>query len=387
MADYYQLLGVAKSATAEEIKKAYRKLALQYHPDKNQGNPEAEAKFKSISEAYEVLSNEEKRRMYDQYGEAGLGGGNGGFGGGGAHFTSMEEALRTFMHTFGGGGGGAGGFSESLFGDFFSGGESGRDARTQGASKKVSIDLSFEESARGISKELTLNLLATCPKCQGSGAKSSKHIKKCKECNGTGQMTQARGFFVMSTVCSHCHGAGEIITEACQECHGNTQIKEKKQITLDIPAGIESGMKMRIAGAGDAGHRGGPPGDLYVLINVKPHELFKRQGDDVILELPISMTEASLGAKKEIPTLLSGTQLLTIPEGTQNGKVFKVRHQGFSNVHSHTKGDMLVVIKVEVPVHLSDRQRELLSEFASLENERNSPQKRSFLDKLKSLFQ
>lgn len=387
MTEYYEVLGVAKNATQEEIKKAYRKKALQYHPDKNPGDTAAEAKFKEISEAYEVLSDEKKRQIYDRYGkDAASGAGMGGFGQ--AH-PNMDEALRTFMGAFGGGGGGS--IFDALFGAGGGNGEfhegfSGQGHMQQGASKKASITISFEEAAKGVDKELAITNFVTCSTCDGLGAKSSKSIKKCSKCRGSGQVHQNRGFFSMATVCPDCHGAGQIITDPCTQCHGEGRVKEKKKVKVHIPAGVDSGMRLKMAGYGDAGVGGGPNGDLYVFITVESHPVFKRHGDDLTIELPIGFSEAALGSKKEIPTL-HGSCKITIPEGTQSGKTFRVKNEGFPNVHGQGKGDLLVSIIVETPQNLSDRQKELLKEFGELEGIDNQPSKRSFMEKIKSFFQ
>jgi len=379
--DYYQVLGVEKNASADEIKKAYRKLALKYHPDRNQGDAAAEKKFKKVSEAYEVLSDEQKRRTYDQFGADALKGG-GGFGGGPQGFSSMEEALRTFMGAFGGQAQGGGDFFESLFG----GGGARQSYAQQGASKKTTISVSFDEAAKGIEKEISITNFVECTKCHGSGAKSPDAVKTCTGCNGAGQVHQSRGFFSMTTTCPQCHGAGQTITDVCPECHGNGRTKEKRKVKIPIPAGVDDGMSLKMGGYGDAGSAGGPPGDLFVHIRVDQHEVFKRDGDDVILELPISFTDATLGAKKEIPTPLSGTVRITIPEGTQSGKILRVRGEGIPNVHGHGKGDLLVHLQVETPVNLTAKQKQALQAYADLETEHNSPRKSGFFDKLKSFF-
>lgn len=385
MADYYQVLGVSKGATPDEIKKAYRKLALKYHPDKNGDNPDAEKKFKEVSEAYEVLSDEKKRQMYDQYGPDALKGA--GMGAGGAGFSSMEEALRTFMGAFGGGGGPGG---ETIFDSFFGGGFGGGSPEhfaRQGVSKKTQLSVSFEEAAEGIEKEIAITNYAECQKCKGNGARSPSDIKTCSTCHGAGQLHQSRGFFSMSSTCPHCHGSGKMITTPCDECHGVGKVKKKEKIKVPIPAGVDDGMRLRMAGYGDAGDNGGPPGDLYVYIKVKPHDVFLREGDDLVLTLPITITEAALGCKKDLPRLLSKKPVrLTIPAGTQTGKVLRVKGEGIKNVHGHGKGDLLVHINVETPVNLSSKQKSLLEDFQATENEDNSPQKKSFLDKLKVFF-
>lgn len=383
MADYYNVLGIERSASQEEIKKAYRKNAIKYHPDKNPGDKEAERKFKEISEAYEVLSSDDKRRIYDQYGADALKGGMGGGGPGAGGFSSMEEALRTFMGAFGGGGGG----SESIFDSFFGFDTDSSQANLRsGSSKKMNLTISFEEAIRGVEKEVSLNNYVECEVCHGLGAESPSHIKSCAQCHGRGQVHQTRGFFSMTTVCPSCQGTGKTITKACHGCRGSGRTKKKERITIKIPPGIDSGMRLRMAGHGDAGEGGGPAGDLYVYVTVEPHQIFERQGDDVIIELPVGFAEAALGCKKEMPTPSGGSARITIPEGTQHGKIFRVRGEGAPNVHGQGKGDLLVKIAVETPVSLNEKQKELLNAFGELEGSNNSPKKRSFLDKLKGFF-
>lgn len=384
MTDYYATLGVGKTATQEEIKKAYRKQAIKFHPDKNPDNKDAEMKFKEISEAYEVLSDEQKRRLYDQYGADALKGGAAG-GHPGAGFSSMEDALKTFMGAFGGGGGGGG---ESIFDSFFGFGGGGHpgDYATQGASKKTSITISFEEAAKGVEKEISITNQITCEDCNGSGAKTEGGIQTCTTCHGHGQVQQSRGFFSMTSTCPRCHGSGKIITDPCTSCHSTGRQKKKQTLTVPIPAGIDDGMRIKMGGYGDAGERGGPPGDLYVYIQVKPHEIFHREGDDVIIELPVTFTEASLGCKKDIPTPLGGNCRVIIPDGTQSRKVLRVKGKGLPNVHGHGKGDLLIEVHVETPVHLSDKQKQLLKEFQELETPKNSPQKKGFFERIKALF-
>lgn len=378
MSEYYDLLGISKDASKDEIKKAYRKQALKYHPDRNKDNPEAEAKFKEISEAYEVLSNDEKRQLYDRFGKDGLQGAPGMGGHGAAGFGSMEEALRTFMGAFGGGG-------DTIFDSFF-GGDGGGHAYQAGANKKVTISVTFEEAAKGIEKEANISNYVTCNDCHGSGAASPQGIKTCSQCGGQGQVVQSRGFFSMAMTCPSCNGEGQTITDPCKGCQGQGRVRKKQRVKIRIPAGVDNGMRLRMAGYGDAGPGGGPNGDLYVFINVKPHDVFHRDGDNIILELPIGFAEAALGCKKDLPTLGGGQCRISIPAGTQTGKVFRVRNEGFPNVHGHGKGDMLVSVIVETPTQLTERQRELLQEFGELEGPHNHPTKKSFLDKLKFFF-
>ncbi len=378
MTDYYAVLGVDRNASQAEIKKAYRKMALKFHPDKNQGDPEAEAKFKKVSEAYEVLSDENKRNIYNQYGEEGLKGAHMGGGGG---FSSMDEALRTFMGAFGGG-------SESIFDSFFGfeNTDSNHMRAQKGASKKVNISISFEEAVKGTEKRIVIQNLSNCGKCNGLGAESSSDIKTCSSCNGNGQVFQSRGFFSMSSTCPQCHGSGKVITKACSACHGAGKVKKKENVTIKIPPGVDSGMRLKMSGYGDAGEAGGPPGDLYVYIQVEPHQAFQRDGDDVYVELPLTFSEAALGSQKEIPSPHGKSCKINIPEGTQNGKLFRVRGQGIPNVHGQGTGDLLVRIHVETPVKLTKKQKEILSQFKELESDQNHPQKMGFLEKLKVFF-
>jgi len=386
--DYYKTLGLTKGATPDEIKKAYRKLALKHHPDKNPDDEAAAEKFKEISEAYEVLSDEKKRRMYDQFGADAVRGGMGGGPRGGAGFSSMEEALRTFMGAFGGAAGGG----ETIFDSFFGGGMGGgpgggRRRSAQGTSKRATIQITFEEAAKGCEKELSITNYASCKACSGSGAKLASDIKTCHTCGGHGQVQQNRGFFSMTAPCPDCHGAGKVITNPCPECHGAGKLKQKQQVKVPIPAGIDSGMRLKMTGYGDAGGKGAAPGDLYVYVNVKPHDIFNRDGDDIIIDLPISFSEAALGCKKEIPTPLDGSYRIAIPEGTQPGKVLSIKGKGLPNVHSSgMRGNMYVQVHVETPVKLSQEQAKLLQKFQELEGPHNSPKQKSFLDKIKSFL-
>ncbi|MEI8365543.1 MAG: molecular chaperone DnaJ [Parachlamydiaceae bacterium] len=386
MSDYYNILELQRSATQDEIKKAYRQKAIKFHPDKNPGDAEAEKRFKEISEAYEVLSDEKKRQIYDRHGKEGLqGSGMPGGGGGGGGFSSMDEALRTFMGAFGGGGGDS--VFESLFGGARGGGGGpASQMHRQGASKRVNISISFEEAARGVDKELAVTNYVACKPCSGKGAATAQGIKKCSKCRGSGNVVEQRGFFSMSMACPQCHGEGQVITDPCKECRGEGVVKEKQHVKVHIPAGVDNGMRLKMSGYGDAGIGGGPAGDLYVFIQVEPSNLFEREGDDVLLDLPISFTEAALGCKKDVPSMFNHSCRITVPEGTQNGKIFRVKGEGFPNVHGHGKGDLLVKIFVETPTKLNEKQKELLLELSTLESPANLPKRKGFLDKIKGLF-
>ncbi len=387
MSDYYEVLGLSRSATQDEIKKAYRKSALKYHPDRNSEDPQAEKKFKEISEAYEILSDEKKRQIYDQYGADAL---RGAGMGGGPHggFSSMEEALRTFMNAFGGGGGGGGGSGgESIFDSLFGfDGEGPETGARQGASKKMNLTIAFEEAMRGVEKEVVLTNYVSCERCHGSGASTEAAIKRCSRCKGAGQVHQTRGFFSMSSPCPQCNGSGKIIADPCISCNGAGRAKQKQNVHIKIPPGVDNGMRLRMSGYGDAGEGGGPTGDLYVFISVDNHPVFQRDGDDILIELPVSFAEAALGSKKDLPTPLGETCRITIPEGAQHGKMLRVKSEGAPNVHGKGRGDLLVRIIVETPVDLNDKQKEILQAFAELDSERNSPRKRTFFDKIKTFF-
>lgn len=378
--DYYEVLGISRQATSDEIKKAYRKMAVKYHPDKNPGDSTAEKQFKEISEAYGVLSDSKKKELYNRYGKEGVAAGMG--AGGGAGFGSMEDALKTFMGAFGGGGGGDSIF-ESLFGGFGGGGS--QTGAAQGSSKKVTIKISFKEAAVGVEKELMIAKFSNCTKCQGKGSASPSGIKTCHRCQGSGQIVHHQGFFSMASTCPTCQGQGKVITDPCTTCRGQGRVKIKEKVKISIPRGVDTGMRLKMTGYGDTGYHGGPSGDLYVFIEVDLHPVFGREGDDVTLDLPIGFTEAALGTKKEIPTLL-GNCRISIAEGTQTGKKLRIKGEGFPDVHGRGRGDMLVKVVVETPTRLTEEQKEILKQFGATEGIHNSPKKKSFLDAVKSFF-
>ncbi|MCC6463960.1 MAG: molecular chaperone DnaJ [Planctomycetes bacterium] len=369
--DYYEILGVAKNATADELKKSYHKLALKYHPDRNPGDKEAEAKFKEAAEAYGVLSDDEKRRQYDQFGHSGPGGFPGGAG-----FNNVEDIFSAFSDIFGG----------SVFGDFFGGGRrgGGRGGR-RGASLRCGISLDFAEVVEATEKTISLRRNESCDACSGSGAQKGSSPRTCPSCNGAGVVMTSAGFFSMRSTCGRCGGRGEVITDPCPKCGGSGRVAREREITIKIPAGIEDGMTLRVGGEGEAGESGAPAGDLLCEITVRPHPLFKRAGADVYLEMPIGFAQAALGATIEVPTL-RGRAELKIPRGTQSGQVLRMRNEGFPRLDGPGRGDQLVEIRIDVPTKLTKDQERLLREFAETDEQNISPERRSFLDKVKKFL-
>lgn len=370
--DYYKVLGVARDASADDIKKAYRKLAVQFHPDKNPGNVEAEEKFKEISEAYEVLSNEDKRAQFDRFGHQAFGGGGGARGGGGFsggfQGIDLEEALRTFMGAMGGGGGG------SIFGNFFDEGDprAGRGASNRGADLRFDLEIDFEEAVFGSQRDLTFAVMDECKDCSGTGAEVGSKRETCPRCKGTGYTVTANGFFQVRQPCSGCGGTGEIIRKPCRPCGGTGRVKARRTIALKIPAGVETGSRLRVTGKGENGVRGGPAGDLYVVLHVKPHEIFQRRDEDIFIQVPVPYSIAVLGGEVEVPTLY-GLAKLKIPAGTESGKAFRLRGKGLQGQGRFGDGDQHVVVVVEVPERLSSRQRKQLQEWADTLESSNHP--------------
>ncbi len=372
--DYYEVLGVSKDASAEEIKKAYRKLARKYHPDANPDNKEeAEAKFKEAAEAYAVLSDPDKRAQYDRFGHAGTDGqGFGGFG------------------DFGFGGGDFGSIND-IFDIFFGGGSSRRSSGPQkGADLRLNMELSFKEAAFGVERDIKVPRYEQCETCGGSGAAPGTAPKTCGMCHGTGQIQQAVntpfGRIVQSRTCSHCHGEGKIIDKPCPTCHGGGRVKRSRTIHVRIPAGVDNGTRIRLNGEGELGVKGGPPGDLYVYISVRPHKIFKRDGNDVFCEIPISFAQAALGDVISVPTL-DGEETLKVPEGTQTGAVFRLRGKGIPYVNGAGRGDQHVQVKIVTPTKLTDQQKELLRQFAKLSGEKvPHGADKSFFKKVKDAF-
>lgn len=380
--DYYELLGVAKGANEEELKKAYRKKAVQFHPDKNPGNKEAEEMFKKVSEAYEVLKDPEKRAAYDRYGHAAFqqGGGPrgpGGFGGGGGGF---HDPFDIFREVFGQQGGGGGGIFDQFFGGEGNGGGAGR-----GSDLRYDLEITLEEAAHGVEKEISFRKLGECSHCQGSGAEPGSKKMTCPTCRGAGQVTTSRGFFHVRQACPTCHGSGQKFERVCAKCHGEGRVTETAKINVKIPAGVDTGNKLRSSGNGEAGVMGGEAGDLYIVVHVKDHDVFERQGDDLFCEIPIKFTLATLGGTIHVPTL-QGKASLKIPAGTQSGTTFRLKGRGMPHLRGGAHGDQLIRVQVEVPDSLSSEQRRILEEFARVSGDTDQPMSKGFFEKAKKFF-
>lgn len=374
--DYYEILGVSKSASNDDLKKAYRKLAVQFHPDRNPDNPSATEKFKELSEAYEVLSDAKKRQMYDQFGHAAMGGGPGGMGG--FDFEGFT-AGGTFNDIFG-----------DLFGDIFGGGAGSRRRRRRGGGRpgadlKTTVDLTFEESAFGTEKIIPVPRTVPCEVCDGSGAQKGTSAKTCPQCQGRGDVTIQQGFFAINRPCPQCNGEGQIITNPCTHCAGKGHVKKRSQISVQIPAGVDTGQRLKLGGEGEAGERGGPAGDLYVVINVLDHEFFKREEYNVVCEVPITFSQAATGTTLEVPTL-SGKVEMKIPAGTQTHTVFRLKGKGLEKLGSYGRGDQLVRVFVETPTKLSSEQKELFKKLEDLEKASSQPKYYQFFEKVKGFF-
>ena len=376
--DYYEVLAVARGTGDDEIKKAYRKLAVKFHPDKNPGDKAAEEKFKELGEAYEILSDPQKRAAYDQYGHAAFDArqraARGGGGGGGFH-----DPFDVFREVFGQQTGG------SIFEDLFGGARSTPGGPQRGADLRYDLEITFSEAAQGCEKEISVTKLDGCDTCQGSGAEANARQQTCQTCGGRGQVVSSRGIFSIAQTCPRCEGAGRTIDKPCRACQGSGQKERTSKITLRIPPGVDTGSRLRSAGNGESGRQSGTPGDLYVIIHVKAHEMFQRDGDDLLCEVPISFTTAALGGEIEVPTL-EGKAQIKIPAGTQTGNVFRLRGKGIRNVHGHGQGDLHAQVTIEVPARLNTEQRAKLTEFANLCDASVNPRSKSFLDKARELF-
>jgi molecular chaperone DnaJ len=368
-ADYYETLGVARSADEKELKSAFRKLAMQFHPDKNPGDADAEHRFKEIGEAYETLKDPQKRAAYDRFGHAAFE--NGGMNGGGGF-------------------GGAGGFAdifEDIFGEMMGGSRQRRSGgRERGADLRYNMEITLEEAYTGKTAQIRVPTSITCDECSGSGAKIGTQPVTCGTCSGSGRVRAAQGFFSIERTCPTCHGRGQIIKDPCPKCSGQGRITEERALSVNIPAGIEDGTRIRLTGEGEAGLRGGPSGDLYIFLSLKPHEFFQRDGADLYCKVPISMTTAALGGQFEVATL-DGTQTrVKIPDGTQNAKQFRLKGKGMPVLRQPAMGDLYIQIAIETPQNLNKRQRELLEEFERISSQDNSPQSSGFFARMKDFF-
>lgn len=375
--DYYEVLGIQKGATEEEIKKAYRKLAVKYHPDKNAGDKTAEEKFKELGEAYEVLSDPQKRPAYDQYGHAAFDPRSRGYAGAGRG-GNFHDPFDIFREVFGG---------SSIFEDLFGGAEQRRDPSSpqRGSDLRYDMEITLEEAALGCEKEITVKKLEACEHCQGTGSERGSSTKVCPTCGGRGQVISSRGIFSIAQTCPRCEGAGRIVEKPCKQCNGAGRMEKTSKIKLRIPPGVDTGARLRSANNGEGGLRGGTAGDLYVVLHVKAHEIFQRDGDDLLCEVPVSFVQAALGAEIEVPTL-TGKANIKIPAGTQPGTIFRLKGKGVKNVQGYGTGDLHVRVIVEVPTHLNSQQKEKLAEFAELCDESVNPISKSFFEKAKEFF-
>lgn len=374
--DYYEVLGIDRSADAEAVKRAYRKLALDNHPDRNPGNHEAERRFKDAAEAYAVLGDAQKRQRYDQFGHAGVDGAQGG------GFASAEDVFAAFGDLFGNGGGGGGGFFEQFFG---AGGRRVRGRR--GASLKVDLELTLEEVATGVSRTLELKRAERCDNCAGSGAKPGTKKKRCATCAGHGQVVRSQGFFQLRQTCPTCQGQGETIDEPCPKCQGRGAVAKEAPITVKIPAGIEDGHVERIAGHGESGDGGGPPGDLVVVLHVQEHKVYTRFGDDLLMQSRVSFRQAVIGDEIEIPTITGETVAMKIPAGTQPGEKLRIRNHGLPRADGYGRGNLVVQVQIDVPRKLSAEQEELLRRFDELDGGRKGKKnKKTIIEKVKDIF-
>lgn len=365
--DYYEVLGVAKDVDAADLKKAYRRVAMKFHPDRNPDDPSAEEKFKEANEAYEVLSDDQKRAAYDRYGHAGVDGQAG--MGGGAGFSNFSDI-------FG-----------DVFGDIFGGGGGGRrGGPTRGSDLRYTLELNLEEAVKGTTVQIKVPTLASCKTCSGSGAKAGSKPVTCTTCGGHGQVRMQQGFFSVQQTCPNCRGRGTIIADPCKSCHGQGRVEETKTLSVKVPAGVDTGDRIRLSGEGEAGESGGPSGDLYVQVSVRKHAIFQREGADLYCEVPIDFVDAALGGELEVPTL-DGRVKLKVPAETQTGKLFKLRSKGVTPVRGGAQGDLLCRVVVETPVNLTNKQKEMLRDFqASMKGGKFSPKQSSWLDGVKKFF-
>ena len=373
--DYYEVLGISKGASADEIKKAFRKKAKELHPDRNSDNPNAEAQFKEANEAYDCLKDAEKKAAYDRYGHAAFEGGMGGGGPRGAH--PGGDFSSAFSDVF-----------DDLFGDFMGGqrGGGGRQRATRGADLRYNLRVSLEDAFRGLQKTINVPTTVSCTSCEGTGAEGGAEPTTCPTCNGMGKVRAQQGFFTVERTCPTCNGLGQMIKNPCKVCHGHGRVEKDRSLSVNIPAGVETGTRIRLAGEGEAGLRGGPPGDLYIFIEVANHELFERESTNLYCRVPVSMAKAALGGAIEVPTIDGGRGRVQIPEGSQSGRQMRLRGKGMPALRGGGVGDMFIELAVETPVNLTTRQKEILKEFEDLSEENNNPESRSFFSSVKGFW-
>jgi len=372
--DYYEILGVQRNATESDLKSAYRRLAKEHHPDRNAGDKDAEKKFKEISEAYEALKDPQKRAAYDQFGHAAFEGGRGGHGFGPDFASSMSDIF------------------DDLFGDFMGGrrGQGGarqRSGRERGADLRYNLEITLAEAYSGKTAQIRVPASVSCETCSGTGAKPGTKAKACSTCGGMGKVRASQGFFTIERTCPTCQGRGEMIDDPCTSCTGSGRITKERTLSVNIPAGVEDGTRIRLASEGEAGLRGGPPGDLYIFLSIKPHEFFQRDGADVFCKVPIAMTTAALGGQIDVPTLEGATTRVRVPEGTESGKQFRLKGKGMPVLRSKVTGDMYIQVEVETPKNLNRRQRELLEEFEKASHHETSPESAGFFTRVKEFFE
>ncbi len=371
--DYYEILGVSRNAKPDDIKKAYRKLAVKFHPDKNPGDHTAEEKFKELGEAYEALSDADKRAAYDRYGHAAFTGGMGGGGGGGFH-DPMDMFSQVFGGAFGGG-----------FEEFFGGGRKQRSGKQRGSDLRYDLEITLEEAANGVEKELEIERYVPCDTCEAKGTKGSGGVRTCQTCGGRGVIARQAGIFVQQSACPECRGTGETVSDPCPSCRGEGRVQRDSRIKLRIPAGVDTGTRLRSSGNGDGGVRGGEAGDLYVFLHVRDHDVFERDGSDLFCEVPLPFSVAALGGELKVPSL-DGQSSIKIPAGTQGGTVFRLREKGIQSLSTKRRGDLHVRVQVEVPTKLNGDQQDKLRAFAASIGDHNSPMQEGFFEKAKRFF-